>query len=120
MAGEDARLGRSVEAVMRLVKSIRYSSLSRLEYDEALRLLGSTYDARDVANKLNQALRDIQTYLGIGVRIKVQEYLTWTSQSVRNPQAVPIDVVRELQRRSDEVLALLEEKLKEKRAVKFV
>jgi hypothetical protein len=111
---------KSVHALIHLAKSIEYGALSRLEYAESLKLLGATYDPKDLANKLNQALRDVETYLGHGARAKVQEYLTWTSRNVKNPQTVPVDVLREVYERSHEVLEFLEKKLLEKGAIKDV
>jgi hypothetical protein len=117
---ENKRLEKNVLALMHLVKSIEYGALSRLEYDESLKLLGATYDPKDLANKLNQALRDVETYLGHKARAKLQEYLTWTSRNVKNPQTLPIDVLREVYERSHEVLEFLEKKLAEKGAIKAV
>jgi len=117
---ENKRIEKSVLALIHLARSIEYGALSRLEYSESLSLLGASYDPKDLANKLNQALRDVETYLGHRARAKVQEYLTWTSRNVKNPQALPIDVVREVYERSREVLEFLEKKLAEKGAIKAV
>jgi len=117
---ENKGLEKSVLALIHLAQSIEYGTLSRLEYNESLKLLGATNDPKDFANKLNQALKDIETYLGHSARAKVQEYLTWTSRNVENTQNVPIDVLKEVKERSHEILVFLEKKLVEKRAIKIV
>ena len=114
------RLEKSVFALIHLARSIGYGALSRLEYDESLKLLGATNDPKDLANKLNQALRDVETYLGHSARAKVQEYLTWTSRNVKNPQTLPVDMLKEVYLRSDEVIEFLVKKLAEKGAIKAV
>ncbi|MEM3549232.1 MAG: hypothetical protein QXJ23_09545 [Thermofilum sp.] len=114
---ENKGLEKSVLALIHLAKSIEYGTLSRLEYAESLKLLGATNDQKDFANKLNQALKDIETYLGHSARAKVQEYLTWTSRNVKDPQTVSVDVLKEVYERSHEILEFLEKKLIEKRAI---
>jgi hypothetical protein len=122
MSSENENKGfeKSVFALIHLTKSIECGALSRLEYNESLKLLGATSDPKDMANKLNQALKDIETYLGHSARAKVQEYLAWTSRNVKDPQTVPVDVLKEVKERSHEILVFLEKKLVEKRAVKII
>ncbi|MCI4407526.1 MAG: hypothetical protein JHC26_00405 [Thermofilum sp.] len=117
---ENKKLENSVLALMHLAQSIEYGALSRLEYNETLKLLGASNDPDDFANKLNKALKDIETYLGHSVRAKVQDYLTWTSRNVKDTQKVPIDKLKEVKERSHEILVFLEKKLIEKRAIKIV
>jgi len=120
MTKEPTGMEQSIEAIMHLIKSIKHSSLSRLEFNECLRLLGSTNDPKEVTSKLNAALNDLQQYLGLLTRLRVQQYLSWAMKNVKNPQAVPLDVLKELYNRSEEILAELEKKLEEKRSEKML
>ncbi|MCI4407731.1 MAG: hypothetical protein JHC26_01475 [Thermofilum sp.] len=117
---ENKMFEKSILALMHLAQSIEYGTLSRLEYAESLKLLGASNDPKDLTIKLNQALKDIETYLGHSARAKVQDYLTWTSRNVKDPQNMPLDKLKEVKERSHEILVFLEKKLIEKRAVKIV